>query len=359
MENKFTVYMHINKINNKKYIGITSRSLNKRWRKNGDGYKSSPHFFNSIKKYGWDNFEHIILFEKLSEEEAKSKEKYLINEYKTFDNKYGYNCTLGGDGTTGYKCSEEQKQQMRERKLGTKASEETKEKMRNAMLGREFTEEWKQKISESHIGDKNPASKPVVQLNENYELIKEYSCGRYAEQELGINVVNISQVCLGKANSAGGYVFMFKDEYEKQKDNLKGKLIIIKPYRRNIVQLTLNNEYINTFNSAYQAGKLLNIDDGSINNVCKGKARYKTAGGYVFMYEDEYEEQKDNLKDKIIKLNPHKRAVIQLSLNDEIICSYDTIREASKILNINRKSINNVCKGKQKIAGNFKWMYAS
>jgi hypothetical protein len=29
------------------------------------------------------------------------------------------------------------------------------------------------------------------------------------------------------------------------------------------------------------------------------------------------------------------------------------------ILNINRKSISNVCKGKQKTAGNFKWEYAS
>ena len=31
MNNKFLVYIHINKINNKKYIGITSRSVEKKW----------------------------------------------------------------------------------------------------------------------------------------------------------------------------------------------------------------------------------------------------------------------------------------------------------------------------------------
>jgi group I intron endonuclease len=357
--NNFTVYMHINKINSKKYIGITKQKPEKRW-SYGNHYKSSPHFYSSIKKYGWDNFEHLILFEKLSEIEAKNKEIELIAEYNTTNNKYGYNCTKGGDGISGYKCSEEQRKKMSERQKGYKASEETKEKMRIIMTGREFTDEWKNKISESHIGDKNPSAKPVVQLNGNYELIKEFSCGRYAEQELGINVVNISQVCLGKAKSAGGYIFMFKDNYEEQKENLIDKYVEIKPYKRRIIQLSLDNEYINTFNSAYEAGKILKIDDGSINNVCKGKKRYKTAGGYVFMYEDEYEEQKDNLKDVFIKTIPHKRAVVQLSLDNKIICNYNTIREASKLLNIDHSSITAVCKGKkQKTAGGFKWEYAS
>ena len=285
MEN-YTVYMHINKINNKKYIGITKQKPEKRW-SNGNHYKSSPHFYSSIKKYGWNNFNHLILFDNLLETEAKIKEVELIAEYNTTDNYYGYNCTQGGDGISGYKCSEEQIKKMRERRLGTKASDETKEKMRIAMMGREFTDEWKQKIKESHLGDKNPTAKPVVQLNANYELINEFSCGRYAEQELGINVANISQVCLGKARSAGGYIFMFKDDYEKQKENLKDKYIQISPYRKQVVQLSLDNEYINTYSSIKEASKELDLDDSSISNVCKGK-KQKTCGGFRWMYKDDY-----------------------------------------------------------------------
>lgn len=67
--------MHRNKLNNKVYIGITGRNPEIRWA-NGNGYKYNPHFFYSIQKYGWDGFEHIILDDKLTRDEAKEKEIY-------------------------------------------------------------------------------------------------------------------------------------------------------------------------------------------------------------------------------------------------------------------------------------------
>ena len=54
-------------------------------------------FFNAIQKYGWDNFEHIILEEGLTEEEAVEKEKYYIALWHTNDDNYGYNLTAGGE----------------------------------------------------------------------------------------------------------------------------------------------------------------------------------------------------------------------------------------------------------------------
>lgn len=107
---KYIVYCHTNKINGKKYIGITCQTVTERWGRHGEKYKSNK-FSGAIKKYGWENFRHEILFTGLTAQEAKEIEKELIEKYNTFG-KNGYNATKGGDGVEGYKFSEEARKQM-------------------------------------------------------------------------------------------------------------------------------------------------------------------------------------------------------------------------------------------------------
>jgi len=92
----YIVYMHENKENHKKYIGITKQSLKKRSRK-GEGYKGCSKFYSAIQKYGWNNFKHIILFRGLTKEEAEQKEIELIKEYNTQID--GYNIANGGSAS--------------------------------------------------------------------------------------------------------------------------------------------------------------------------------------------------------------------------------------------------------------------
>ena len=72
----FKVYIHTFP-NNKVYVGITSSNENIRWRKNGTGYKKQ-HVYKAIKKYGWENVKHEILYKNLTKEEAEQKEIELI-----------------------------------------------------------------------------------------------------------------------------------------------------------------------------------------------------------------------------------------------------------------------------------------
>lgn len=96
--NNYCVYIHRNIVNNKAYIGITKYgdNPNKRWR-NGAGYIDNIYFWSAIQKYGWDNFEHIIWDDNLSEDEAKKTEIMLIALFNTTDHNYGYNLSLGGE----------------------------------------------------------------------------------------------------------------------------------------------------------------------------------------------------------------------------------------------------------------------
>jgi group I intron endonuclease len=110
-EHKWCIYIHRNLINNKIYVGISKNPL-QRWC-NGKGYQHQAVFGRAIQKYGWDNFEHKILFTNLTLTEANWKEKEAIKFYHTFvgfENCNGYNMTLGGDGICA-PWTEERRQQ--------------------------------------------------------------------------------------------------------------------------------------------------------------------------------------------------------------------------------------------------------
>lgn len=82
--------------NNKVYIGVTKQKPEYRWR-NGTKYSDNQYMKNAIKKYGWKNIKHIILFENLTKEEAEQKEIELIKKYKANIREYGYNILAGGN----------------------------------------------------------------------------------------------------------------------------------------------------------------------------------------------------------------------------------------------------------------------
>ena len=89
--------MHKNKINGKVYIGQTIQdNPNKRW-KNGHNYKTCTFFARAIEKYGWDNFQHIILQQgNFSQEELNQKQQYYISFYDACNPQKGYNIISGG-----------------------------------------------------------------------------------------------------------------------------------------------------------------------------------------------------------------------------------------------------------------------
>ena len=106
LQNNYTVYAHINKINNKVYVGQTNQNPKYRWGKNGSGYRQQD-FYKAIQKYGWNNFEHLILKTNLSKSEANLEEQKYIVYYDSYNN--GYNETTGGQNRT---LSQQEKQQI-------------------------------------------------------------------------------------------------------------------------------------------------------------------------------------------------------------------------------------------------------
>ena len=139
----------------------------------------------------------------------------------------------------------------------------------------------------SSMRQKNNSIKIIcLTTNEIFESIKE------AAKKYNIySKANISKCCRSKQKSAGKHLetgeplrWMYYDDYLKNKNN-------IKPYennkgkcKRKIIQLSLENKFINVWNSIKDAEKKLNISN--ISACC----RYiqKTAGGFIWMYEEDY-----------------------------------------------------------------------
>lgn len=193
--NNYTVYKHTNKINGKVYIGITQQLVKARW-KNGSGY-SNQHFSRAIEKYGWDGFTHEIVAENLSKEDACELERILIKSYRTSDSKYGYNETLGGDGGGMYNKHH---------------SESAKKKISVARKKNGFTEEHKKHISESKSGVKHHMAKPVYQYSKDGEFIRKWSYMNEAAKELHLSRGNISNACLGRIKTCGGFIWSYEDK---------------------------------------------------------------------------------------------------------------------------------------------------
>ena len=251
--------MHKNKTNNKLYIGITSRIPEKRWGHNGCGYKKT-FFYNAIQKYGWDNFDHIIIAENLTKEEAEAIEVELIAKYDTTNKENGYNIQAGGNS-----------------------------------IGK-MTDEIKRKISKANtgkcVGEKNPNygkpcpekrmlaaikanSKPVYQYDRNTgEYIAKYSSIKEASLSTGISSQAISGVCSYRHKSIGGFIFRhacnkfvegvpLPDEYFEKSKNTRF---------RKIAQYSLDGEFIKEYKSIKDAENEFGYKQGAtgIWHCCKG-----------------------------------------------------------------------------------------
>lgn len=222
MENKWQVYIHINKINNKKYVGITSETdPNKRW-KNGLGYKKQ-YFYKAIQKYGWNNFQHKILFKNLTEEQAKQKEVELIALYNTNNNLYGYNQTPGGDyipektNELKLKISNSLKkyyQTDKGKKERIKISKQQKEYYsthENFFKGKKHSNKTKKIMSEKAKQRKPNHSIAIQMFDENGILLKTFDSKKAA-----LNYLNIT--CYQPLTKAIESHTKYKNYYWKKKE---------------------------------------------------------------------------------------------------------------------------------------------
>lgn len=275
------IYMIKNIINNKIYIGQTI-NVNARLKSHRNKLKNNnhenQHLQNSWNKYRENNFKFEII-KMYNEDELNDREVYWINYYKSYDFKFGYNKTFGGNSE---RPTEETKNKMSIAAKGRKLSIEIKRKLSQSLKGKNkgnfLSEETKKKLSQSlkgkNAGEKNYMYGKKGKLSPNYGIKRSQDW-----------INNLSKKLKGKSRSAETKEKISKTRKEKypnkedqfwfgKKHSEESKMKISKTKKAKNIKLS--NEH---------KSKLLEINTGRIHSKESRekmkKAKYKLTDDQV------------------------------------------------------------------------------
>lgn len=239
------IYMIKNIITNKVYIGsaidferrfyLHKLNLNK-------NQHHSRHLQSSWNKYGFSNFEFIILEETNKDKNILLKiEQIYIDKYQSANINFGYNINPKAGSSLGVKRSDEFRKKSSERRKGKNVGS------KNPMFGKKVYDIWLEKYGkeeadkkQKNANDKNSKSnlgkklgipnldviernkkrtKPVLQYDLDGNFIKEWNSVREASLALKTEQKTIRNSCLGKPSKNT----IFKWKYKNHKDIISNK----------------------------------------------------------------------------------------------------------------------------------------
>lgn len=260
------IYIIYNKINKKCYVGQT-KNLYKRCKEHinslNNNYHYNKYLQRSYNKYGSNNFDVYGIEIVNNESRLNECELKYIKLLQSRIYKYGYNVKL----------------------------------------------DTYNRIDENPSGNKGivlPSKRrAVVQLDFNGNFINRYDCATVAESITGIHWSNISDCCKKQRGNAGGYIWIYEDEYKSDSfdfnayiNNLPVKKLRIRSVAKRdknknkinkdytVIQMDLDGNIIREFKRPSQA-KEFGFNPNKIYECCSG--RIKTHKGYIWIYKKDFD----------------------------------------------------------------------
>lgn len=244
-----TVYKITNKINQKVYIGSSTR-VKKRWQQhkneafNPNSKKYNYPLYAAFRKYGIENFDFKILKDSISSiKEMESYEQEMIKKYNSLCPN-GYNQTIYTSSNT---------------------------------ISSENTQKYIKRIS-----------KKCALVNKNNEILEIYPSYHAAARAQGWDGDNrattIQRICEGKIHSYNNLIFRLLDE----NNNIIIPLQQTRKRKTAIKGINKDNpEDIVYYESISEAARQEKINRNSISKCLAGSTRYSHVGGRIWIKEDE------------------------------------------------------------------------
>lgn len=316
------IYMIQNMCNNKVYIG-QSIDIERRW--NDHKYKlnnnkhENLHLQDSFNKYGESNFVFSILCE-CETDQLNDLEIYYIDKYKSYNSKYGYNLTFGGDYNFAF-------------------NDDTIIKMRKSHQYEYVS---------------------VLQYSLDKEFICKYESLSDASRAIkgtpsGIrNCANRFSYGIGSSKTYKGYFWVYEYDVDKFK-----KCDVTKYLKQNLSYPVNKYEYpsgrfIKQYDTVLDASIDNNISSDVISMCVRGVQ--KQSGGFTYRNANKIIDKKDIYIDIKIKKKSSKKVVAFDMKTNEIVMILDSLIEA-KNLGYHTGHISQCCNNKRKSYKGYYWKY--
>lgn len=336
------VYKIENKVNSKVYIGL-SKHIKQRWWEHKNALNKNKHanlhLQSSWNKYGENNFSFEVL-EKCQEKLLSEREIYWIEYYKSYDRKFGYNETLGGEGyNTIHKVIQfdlfgniiNKFNNAYDAERLTRCDATAIYQCCNMNIKNPQKYIWL--YEEDYNRDKNIInvflSKIVLQYDSDGNFIREWETPQHVKNEIGINP---SQCLNHRSLTCNGYIFIYKNDNsviinKEYFDNIK-RVLKESTYTKPILQYSLNGILINRYGKTTDVRKN-GYHNGSVIKCCNNKK--DTYKGYIWVYECDKDkitkEYCNKIKEKHFKNSSTKKTIIQYTLDGVFVKRWETLQD--------------------------------
>lgn len=289
----YCIYKATNTDNGKIYIGKTSQFVERKWQHERCYEKEDCVFHRAIKKYGKEKFNWEIIDETNSLDDAYELEKRYIKEFNSY-HPNGYNMTKGGAGGSMWNARPvvrltldgefvKRYDSAGEAKLDGFHGSDVLLVCKNINHSCKgymfmFEDEYMEHGAKKYIPPKPPKTTPVIQCDLDGNFIKEFPSVQQASDETGVTRTTISGVITGKYKSAGGYIFVYKEDFPI-KDISKYRHV-----KKGIKVAQINpktDEVIKVFDRIADAGRELGVNYKAIHKVVDKPGR--TAYGFKWI----------------------------------------------------------------------------
>ena len=287
----FCIYKAVNTLNGKTYIGKTNNFKKRKREHCRYDIDNGLYFHKALKRYGESNFKWEIIDYADTLEDINNLEKYYIEKYNTYKPN-GYNLTKGGDGGSmwnakpiacltlngDFVCKYDSAGEAE--KIGGFCNSTVLLNCKGKNHSHKghmfmFYDDYLKFGAKKYIKPESECMRQIIQCDIEGNFINEFKSVKEASEKTGASRTTISGVLSKTYKSAGGYIFVYKEDFPIKDIGVYTK----KKRGKKIAQVDINtHEVINVFESSVEAGKYINGSYKAILKVVDMPKR--TAYGY-------------------------------------------------------------------------------